>query len=129
MVENKPYGARLHRFVYGFFRKSDRQEAEVLYHRVEQLLVSNRVRTPRQIEELSERITNEVIETLSLPERRDDEVRQFVQNLVDYEALFAMPDIDFRDSRSVSEYWELSDELKALKARLEKFPAICDALT
>lgn len=129
MIPTKHLGARLHRAVYGLFRKSDRQEAINLYERAASLLRSNGLASKDGIEERCLQITHEVADTLSIPEERHGEIHQLVRGLIDYEAMFMLPDLDFSENRTVAELWELSAELKLLKERLEKTPAILDALT
>lgn len=129
MVATKHFGARLHRFVYGFFRQTDQAEATHLYERIDQLLTANRVRTNSEREALCDRIADDVANTLRLPEAWNDELRRLTARLIAYEGMFQLPDIDFGEKRTTAQYWELSDELNVQKALLEKFPAIIDAIT
>ncbi|WP_425417629.1 type IV secretory system conjugative DNA transfer family protein [Oricola indica] len=122
-------GPKLHRFVYGFFRKTDHQEVVELVDRVETLLARNRVASASELASYAEQIARNVADTLRLPSEWQAEVRWFVGALIDYEGVFATPSIDPREQRTTSDYWALKDELTAVKERLEKFPAITDAIT
>ncbi len=129
MVATKHFGARLHRFIYGFFRQTDHAEAVHLYERIDQLLRANRVKTNNELGALCDRIAHDVARTLRLPEAWIDELRRLTARLVDYEGMFQLPDIDFGETRTTAQYWELNDELNGQKALLEKFPAVIDAIT
>lgn len=129
MVATKHLGARLHRMVYGLFRKTDREESLALYKRVKHLLSSNALGSNYQINELADRIARDVADTLQLSEQRLGEVRSFVRQLIAYEGMFDLPDIDLNETRTIAQYWELNRDLETLKSKLEKIPAIIDALT
>ena len=37
---------------------------------------------------------------------------RFVNRLLDYERLFLLPDVDWTERRSISEYWAIREELQ-----------------
>lgn len=129
MLIIKHIGPRLHRFIYGFFRSSDHAETLALYDRVRRLLKANHVATKEQRAELVDEIAADVATTLSLPSDQRAAVERFVEQLIDYEQLFLLPDIDFSEPRSTSQYWALKDQLNRQKAFLETFSDVVDAIT
>ncbi|MEO9687301.1 MAG: ATP-binding protein [Nitratireductor sp.] len=129
MVATKHLGARLHRFVYGFFRQSDHTEVVHLHGRIDHLLQANGVKTEGQLNDLCARVAGDVGNVLHLPDERRDELRHFTAQLIAYEGMFRLPDVDFAETRTTAQYWELKDELNAQKALLERFPSVTDAIT
>ncbi len=129
MIIVKHFGAQLHRFIYGFFRSSDHAETLALYDRVRGLLKTNNVATDAARNALFESIAADVADTLRLGNGRQRAVGEFVEQLIDYEGLFRIPDVDFSEPRTTSQYWELKDELNQQKAILEKFSDVVDAIT
>lgn len=129
MLIVKHIGARLHRFIYGFFRSSDHAEALALHKRVCHLLKSNNVATRDQRDRLVGKIAGDVAETLQLASYGQSAVEDFVARLIDYEGLFLRPDVDFSEPRTTSQYWQLKDELNQQKDLLTKFPTVIDAIT
>ena len=122
-------GPKMHKFVYGFFRRSDHGEVRYLYAQIQEQLANHGVTTKQGIERKASKIADDVASTLRLSRRDYETVHTFVQGLFDYEELFLIPHVDFKIERSVSEYWALKDQLNETKAFLNQYSEIIDATT
>lgn len=122
-------GPKLHKFIYGFGRKTDHQEVSQLYERIRSLLQSNQVLSENGRNQCIVAIAKDVAQTLQITGKDFEPVLLFVANLFDYEGLFLLPDVDFSEKREVSDYWDLKDRLSEQEAWLERFSEITDAIT
>lgn len=122
-------GAILHKFIYGLFNRSDAREVEHLHNRIREILQHRNVLGESSRNKLIVKIANDVAQTLRISGDEIERVQYFVARLFEYEDLLLLPNIDFEEERTVSEYWELKGELNEQKAFLEKFPLVVDAIT
>lgn len=122
-------GPKLHKFIHGFGKKTDHSEVKHLYGQISRRLAKHNVLAEAGRNELVMQIVRDVAESLQLKEADTANLYRFVARLFDYEELFLLPDIDFSIERSVSEYWELKDELNQTNDWLDKFTEIIDAIT
>ncbi len=121
---------RLHDFVLGLFRPSDKQEAQMLHADLMERFTAVGLDDVAGRKAFLKVITSEVITVLKLPPDHPEHpfILGFASHLLYYEQLFILPSIDWSERRSISEYWRLRDELIKQKNLVENFDANCEAL-
>jgi len=103
--------ARAHVFINGLFRPSDESLTRVLHARVSGLFAAANLKEVENRDRLAEIIADDVLASFdNVPWDAGDEA-YLVRCLFDYEGLFVLPTIDWTERRSVSQYWEIRDEL------------------
>ena len=115
--------ARMHAFVNGLFRPSDEQETRALYDRVAGQFRANDLATTAGRRALMTDLTAEVIDKFEIPpdHPQAEVVVRFVTRLLDYERLFLLPEVDWSERRSISEYWAIREELQRQRAVIQAF--------
>lgn len=123
-------GPRLHAFLHGLFRPSDLALTRELYERVERQFARHGLGTEAGREGLIGELTARVADAFGLSEDHPQrsQIAAFVSAIFEYEALFRLPRIDWSERHSVTEYWQIRDELTAQRRLVETFDASCDAL-
>lgn len=118
-------GPRWHAFVHGLFRNSDEAETRELYWRVRNLFARHELIEDDAREELIFALTHEVLTAFDLDadHHQSGQVVTMVGRLLDYEGMFLLPEIDWTVRRSVTQWWEIRDELNRQKKFVEEFPA------
>ena len=122
--------ARMHAFVNDLFRPGDEQETNELYERVARLFKQHGLDTVGGRRALIAGLRAETLDTFGIPPDHPqvDAVSAFITRLLDYEHLFLLPSIDWSERRSITEYWELRDELNRQRAVLENFDRTRDLI-
>lgn len=122
-------GAHLHRMMHGG-GGSDEREVRALHAQVEELFRSHNLLWEEGLSHLVDLISKRVLETFNLESSPPQSlpIRQLLSDLISYEELLQLPVIDWNRTRSVSEWWELKDELIRQSALFDDFDATCDGL-
>ena len=115
--------ARMHAFVHGLFRRSDRAETRSLYRRVKRLFARNGVLESSDRRELIVQLTIDVLASFDLSggHPQVDHIFGLIARVFEYEQLFVLPAIDWSERRSVSELWEIRDRLNEQRQLVEDF--------
>lgn len=105
--------ARIHAFVHGLFRSSDRTETSALHSAVVRRFKQHRVYSEDQRITWIDSLADDVAAALNIDDThsRFPAMRWLVGRLLDYESVFVLPDIDWNQKRSVSQWWELREAL------------------
>ena len=121
-------GPRVHAFVNGLFRPSDEQETRALYERVRRLFEEHGLDREDAQADLAVAIARQSIgaETGGNSRARYEALADLTLAAFDYEDMFVLPDIDWTERRSVSEWWELKDRLLAQKALFDDLDRTID---
>ncbi|MCF8467255.1 MAG: hypothetical protein K9G33_07615 [Sneathiella sp.] len=122
--------ARLHAFLHGLFRPTDEAETRMLYGKVVRLFVQTKLDAPRGRELLIETLTEYVLDSFGCRTDHPQKaiVSSFISRVFDYEGLFILPRVDWRDRHTITEYWEIRDQLNTQRSLLEDFDANCHLL-
>jgi hypothetical protein len=115
--------ARLHAFTKGLFQRSDEAETRELFDRVERLFARTGLGGDATREDLVADITKGVVAAFDLgPDHHQiGPVAALVARLLDYEDMFRLPEIDWTERRSVTEWWKLRDALNHQRPFVEDF--------
>lgn len=111
--------ARLHAFVYGLFQPNDAAVARELYREVQSLVTGKGVASEAGREEFAWSLARDAARECGAGP--DDALPILAKALLDYERLFILPDVDWAQRRSVSDWWALRDSLLVQKAALIDF--------
>ncbi len=122
--------ARFHAFWHGLFRQSDEAETRELYLRVQRLFADHELDSDTAQQQLITNLTTEVLAAFdcSPDHPQQKPIEQFVKRLFAYEKLFLLPDIDWSERRSVTEYWTIRDALNIQRQLAKDFQATYDLL-
>jgi len=117
------FAARLHAFVIGLFTPSDAAVTRELYDKVARLLARHDLRHPTSRRLLAERAADQVLSEFVSDARVGDHemLNDLIERIFDYENMFRVPPIDWSERHSVSEYWEVRDELIFQRGLLDDF--------
>jgi hypothetical protein len=79
---------------------------------------------------LAEAIAEEVLASFdTVPvDASEDEITDLVLRIFDYEAMFVLPLVDWSERKSVSQYWEIRDQLNVQRASIEALDDSCDLI-
>lgn len=123
-------GARLHSFLHGLFRPSDELLAREVFDETSHLFRQNGIATEEDRAKFISGLADRLFESIVGVDERFDRVhvRETVLALVDYEDMFRLPNIDWSERRSTSDYWELRDAILVQKSFVANFSETEDAL-
>lgn len=116
-------GPRVHAFVHGLFRQTDLVETRELYNRVAALFRRHGIDEPHARHELCLALTADVLASFGLGTEHPqfDPIHQLIARVFDYEELFLLPSVDWSERRTVTEYWEIRDQLNEQRQLVEDF--------
>jgi len=124
-------GPRLHAFVHGLFRPSDAAEVETLYHRVSGMFTNAGVGTDAGRRQLITLVADTVSRRFGIATGHPQHsvIRKLCEQLFAYEGLFALPEIDWAERRTIAAWWDIRDDLNAQRQLVETFEDTCAHLT
>ena len=122
-------GARLHRLIYKGIYRSDRLDSMALMRINQATLTRLGAGSSEGQDNLFERIAKDAADRLSLNRDQQIEAKRFVVKLFQFEDIFYLPELSFFDHRSVSEYWEMREQLAAQRNIFDNFEKFIEATT
>ncbi len=119
-------GPRLHAFTHSLFKSSDAVEAKELFDEVEQLFANRGV----EQEAVAYSLLANLSDVFELPASDERHIRllQTIMRIIDFEELFILPEIDWSEQRSISDYWAIRDYLARQKRFMLDFDATYELL-
>lgn len=122
--------ARTHAFIHGLFRPGDLQEVRALNDDVRRLFRRQGLQQPHGRAKFVRDLSSEVLLRLDVPETHPQ--RQVISDLIgrclDHETLFVQPDTALDAGLSVSELWNIRDQLNVQKQLLENHTIVREEL-
>lgn len=124
------FDARIHAFVHGLFRPKDLRLTRELHDRVARQFADVGLQSDIDRDHLAAVIAEQVLANFeTIPSDADeDALTELVEHIFAYEDMFVLPEIDWTERRSVSQYWEIRDELTRQRGWLEDFEESCDLI-
>jgi hypothetical protein len=115
--------ARFHAWWHGLWRSTDAVETRLLFERVAAQFSQCGIATDEERSALVMVIADDAMARLGItPDHAQaDIVRGLVARLFDYDDLFLLPVIDWRERRTIAAWWELRDALNRQRALVEDF--------
>ena len=122
--------ARLHAYVHGLFRPTDKAETQALYQRIQAEYRKLGLHNPAVREQVELRLTAKVLNRLGLQvdEGFGIAAADFIFGAIAYENLFELAPINWNVKRSVSKWWEIREALEAEQALYVDFDNTLQAL-
>jgi hypothetical protein len=123
-------GSRLHAFVHSIGRSSEEQAVKTAYLQIEALFSEHHLLFPDGRSNLVRLIAARVLETYnqSADHPQFGFVAALLSDLLEYEGLFELPSVNFKDKRSTAAWWKLHEELERQKTLFDDFDQTCDTL-
>ncbi len=124
-------GERLHAWLNGLRQPSDASLAREVFDKAQTLFVQNGVGTSEGREELIISIANNIFETIVGVDQSftRTQVQDLVRALFNYDGLFLLPEIDWTERRSISEFWALREQFTIQLDHAKDFDAIIETLS
>ena len=128
-------GPRLHALTHTVFKSRDQTETARLFNEVIELFVRVGVTNADERNKVIRAIAICISEDLNIDTQTPlaRQIETLTRELVDYENIWRVPDIDWSQKRETSEWWQLREELNRQRALLKDFDTtfdlIADALT
>ena len=122
--------ARLHAFAHGLFRPSDEAETRELYNKVERYFDQHGLRDETGRTKLIRSLAEDILAAFGLPPDHSQfhPVAALVERIFDYEGLILLPRVDWSNRYSITEYWQIRDQLNEQWHVVEEFEKSCDLL-
>jgi hypothetical protein len=124
-------GARVHAFVYGLFKPSEAELVRQGWEELASLFGQAGLPDPTHRPHLITVLVDDVRQRLGV--RSDHEqaevIHAFVARLVDYEGLFRLPEVDWNETRTIAELWDIREEITRQRGFVSDFEANCELLT
>lgn len=117
------FGARLHAYVHGLFRPSDYTLTYELYTKVKTQFDQYSLCTSDGQDRLVAGLAVGVFESCGLdPEHPQyGTVISLIERMCEYEGFFQLPHVDWSDRHTITEFWQIRDELNVQRALVEDF--------
>ncbi|MEM8793407.1 MAG: type IV secretory system conjugative DNA transfer family protein [Pseudomonadota bacterium] len=115
--------ARIHAFLHGLFKPSDKRETRALFDRVAGVFARHGLGDPAKRERLTIDLAEEVLAAFGQPPDHPQRlvISRLVAQILKSEELWQLPDIDWSRRHSVTEYWTIRDELNRQQGLVEDF--------
>jgi hypothetical protein len=122
--------ARLHAWWHGLWRPTEAVETEALFERVAAQFGQRGITIDEERTALAAIIADDAMVQLGIApdDAQGDIMRGLVARLFDYDDLFLLPVIDWRERRTIAEWWALRDALNRQRALIEDFETNCATL-
>lgn len=122
--------ARAHAFVNGLFRPRDATLTRELHDRVAEKFAAAGLTGEDDRIGLAQAIAADVLASFDHvpPDADAATIADLVRRIFNYEQMFVQSAVDWTERKSVSQYWELRDELNRQRAWLETLDESCDLI-
>ena len=116
-------GARVHSLVHGLFKPSEAELVRQLYAELAGQFGQVGIAGEDDRRRLIGSVADDVCVRLGVPQnhRQHSAVRTFAERIFDYEAIFALPAIDWERERTIAELWDIREELSRQRELLVDF--------
>ena len=117
------FGPRLHAFTHSLFKDRDEIETRELFDRVQSQFARNGLNHKSDRDSLIRNISSSILTSFDLEANHPQTkpIEALIQRLFDYEQMFVLPSIDWREKRSVAQWWELREQLNQQRQLIENF--------
>ena len=124
-------GARVHAFVHGLFRPSEAQLVQQLWQELEDQFRLAGIADAGDREQLVAAIAQDTAQRLGIsPEHEQaDLIRELTGQLFQYEGLFELPEVDWEQTHTIAELWDIREELSRQRGFIADFAAHQELLT
>lgn len=119
-------GAWVHAFVHGLLKPSEvelvREQYDMLMERFQEIGLAESAERAEYIRDLA----REVATHFAIPRshQQADLIHELTARLFDYEDMLVLPDIDWSQTRTIAELWDIREELTRQRGFVDHFDAI-----
>lgn len=123
-------GARVHAFAHGLLRPSEAELVRQAWHEVQSAFERVGLREAADRGNLMVEVAARAAENLGVAGNAEQTsiLRQLTGQLFDFEDLFALPEVDWRETRTIAELWEIREALTRQRSLVADFEANCDLM-
>jgi hypothetical protein len=123
-------GARVHALVHGLFKPSEAELVRQQWQDVASLFRLAGIAEPEGLERLIESLADAVQARLEIPADHEQAslIKAFIAELFYYEGLFQLPAIDWDETRTIAELWDIREELTRQRGYVSDFGGNCELL-
>ncbi|MBP6379871.1 MAG: hypothetical protein KA312_05585 [Sphingorhabdus sp.] len=123
-------GARVHAFLHGLFKPSEAELVQARYDALEASFRSIGLAEPIERAAYIRDLAGNVAAHFSIPASHPQAelIEKLTQRLFDYEDMLVLPDIDWAQSRTIAELWDIREELTRQRGFADQFEALGDTL-
>ncbi|WP_421839693.1 type IV secretory system conjugative DNA transfer family protein [Novosphingobium sp.] len=123
-------GARVHAFVHGLFKPSEAELVLRQWDEVAQLHEQLGIADPSGKEHLAAILAETVCDHIGIPEDHEEATRahRLIVELLNFDALFVLPVIDWSQTRTIAELWDIRAELSRQRALAASFDRSCNVV-
>lgn len=124
-------GARIHAFVHGLFKPSEAELVRQVWEELASLFQQAGLSETSDRSRLISVIAEDVQERFGIPSShaQADLIREFVERLFDFEGLLLLPEVDWGQTRTIAELWDIREELTRQRGYVSDFEANCELHT
>ncbi|MBK7283819.1 MAG: hypothetical protein IPI83_04990 [Sphingomonadales bacterium] len=122
-----PIGARIHAFVHGLFRPSEAELVHRRWREVESLFQQAGIGEASDRGFLVAVFTKNVCDRLGVAPTHEQAglIQAFISEVLDFEGLFQLPQIDWHQRRTIAELWDIREELTRQHSFVGEFDDSC----
>jgi hypothetical protein len=123
-------GARIHAFVHGLWKPSEAELVRQQWHELANLFREAGIAHEGGRQHLIAVIAGNVADRLVVPtgHAQADLIHAFVAELFEYEGLFLLPEVDWKQLRTIAELWDIREELTRQRGHVSAFEANCELI-
>jgi hypothetical protein len=119
-------GARVHALVHGLFKPSESELVRQLYGELASRFRDIGLVEATERDEYIRDLAREVAAHFAIPRSHPQAelIHELTERLFEYEALLVLPEIDWSQSRTIAELWDIREELTRQRGFADQFEAI-----
>lgn len=123
-------GARVHAFVHGMFKPSEAELVRDQWNEVDGLFRQLGIAEPSGRTALIAVLAENVAGRLGIPpeQRQAELIHTLIAELFEYEGLFQIPVVDWNQTRTIAELWDIREELTRQRGFVSDFEGNCELL-
>ncbi len=124
-------GARVHAFVHGLFKPGEAELVRQQWSEVASLFLQAGIADEADRNQLIAAIANDACARLDVPadHAQANVIHRLVERLFDYEDMFSLPEVDWNQTRTIAELWDIREELTRQRGLVADFNENCELLT
>jgi hypothetical protein len=119
-------GARVHAFVHGLFKPSEAKLVQAQYDALAERFREIGLADPTERNEYIRDLAREVARHFVIPRSHPQAelIQELTERLFDYEEMLLLPDIDWTQTRTIAELWDIREELTRQRGFADNFETI-----
>jgi len=123
-------GARVHAFVHGMFKPSEAELVREQWNEAENLFRQLGIAEPSGRAALIAVLAENVTGRLGIPPKhaQSELIHALIAEIFAYEGLFQLPEVNWNQTRTIAELWDIREELTRQRGFVADFEGNCELL-